>query len=92
MRRGIKRQPQKTVSITIICCYRSFMTSRKTEGKVAGQPVEEGKARIKLQRQLIAKLRADTGSTDLGRELLATLEAMQILDEINRLLSPLKAV
>ena len=48
---------------------------------MAGQPVEEGKARIKLQRQLIAKLRADTGSTDLGRELLATLEAMQTLSE-----------
>ena len=48
------------------------------------RPVEEGEARIQLQRRLIAELRTDSGSTDLGKELLATLEAMQIRDEVNR--------
>ena len=42
------------------------------------QPVQEVEARIKLQRQLIAELRADSELTGLAEELLATLEAMQI--------------
>ena len=51
---------------------------------MAAHPAEEGKARIKLQRQLIAELRAYSGSTDLGAELLATLEAMQKVSEDDR--------
>lgn len=44
-----------------------------------GLLAEEAEARIKLQRQLIAELRAESRLTDLARELLALLEAMRVV-------------
>ena len=48
---------------------------------MAEQLVEEGKTRLKLQRQLIAKLRSESNKIELAQELLTMLEAMQIAYE-----------
>ena len=57
------------------------MVNRDLEKEMAERLVEEGKARFKLQRQLIAKLRSESNKTELAQELLTTLEAMQIAYE-----------